>query len=165
MLNITLITIFSLLLLPGLLATVMMLPGVPYMFVVALLFGFIDHFTHLTGQNLAILGGIATVTIIVDQLAGFIAAKWGGAKGKTFLYGIAGVIIGTFVLPLFGGMIGLFIGILIGELSRRHKTDEEIIKGSLKAATAGVVGSLTGIVIDLCLGILFITLFLIFVIK
>jgi|GEM_PF-798492 len=188
MLSITLITIFTALLLPGLLATIMMLPGVPYMFVVALLYSLANHFIsphshYLTGANIAVLVGVTLITLIVDQLAGFIAAKWGGAQGKTFLFGITGVIIGTFVLPLFGGLIGLFVGILVGELIRRHQGNknasnkdasnkEETIKnstihlvGSLKAAGAGVIGSLTGIIIDLCLGITFIVLFMVFILK
>ncbi len=172
MLSFTLIIIFSALLLPGLLATVMMLPGVPYMFIVSLLYSLANHFIspqshYLTGAHIAVLAGITLVTLVVDQLAGFIAAKWGGAQGKTFLFGIAGVIIGTFILPLFGGLIGLFVGILIGELIRRHLAHKNAIHlaGSLKAAGAGVIGSLTGIIIDLCLGITFITLFLIFILK
>lgn len=177
--HITLVIIFTVLLLPGFVAQIMMLPGVPYMFVIALVFGFLDHFTHLTGTNIAILAGIAACTLIVDQLAGFIAAKWGGAQGKTFLFAMAGALVGSFIFPLFGGLIGLFVGILIGEMIRRRgvakktalvqpaetpltQDDLAHLKGSLKAASAGVIGSLTGIVIDLCLAVLFVTLFVIF---
>ncbi len=42
---ITFIIIFGLLLLPGLVAIPMMLPGVPYMFVIALLYGLVDPFS------------------------------------------------------------------------------------------------------------------------
>ncbi len=66
-------------------------------------------------------------------------------------------------------MIGLFAGILVGELIRRHKEAQKIdtshISGSLKAATAGVLGSFTAIIIDFCLAVLFIGLFIYFVIK
>ena len=154
-----LIIVASLLMIPGIVAIAFMLPGVPYLFIVALIFGFIDHFTRLTLRDTLILGSLAIVSIVVDQLAGLIAAHYGGARGKTFLYGIAGAIIGTIVFPLFGGFIGLFIGIIIGELIRKQHHYHAI-----KAATAGVIGSVTGITINIILGVIFLILFLVFTI-
>jgi uncharacterized protein YqgC (DUF456 family) len=145
---------------PGIIAIAFMLPGVPYLFIVALIYGFIDHFTRLSLKELTILGALAILSIIVDQSAGLIAARYGGARGKTFLYGIAGAIIGTIILPLFGGFIGLFIGIMIGELIRKQHHVHAI-----KAATAGVIGSVTGITINIFIGVIFLTLFLVFVIR
>ena len=159
MLTILLIVIAAILMIPGIIAIAFMLPGVPYLFIVALIYGFIDHFTRLTLKELVVLGGLAVLSIIVDQSAGLIAARYGGARGKTFLYGIAGAIIGTFIFPLFGGFIGLFIGIMFGELMR-NRTQAEAVK----AATAGVIGSITGITINIVIGIIFLILFLIFVI-
>ena len=136
-----------------------MLPGVPYLFVIALLYGLIDHFTRLSLNQLAVLGGIAVLSVVVDQLAGIIGARIGGAHGKTFFYGIAGAIVGTLIMPLFGGFVGLFIGIFVGEMHRRRTKEQ-----ALKAATVGLIGSLTGIVINIILAIVFVTLFLVFVI-
>ena len=145
--------------LTGIVAIPFMLPGVPFLFVIALIYGFIDHFTRLSLIELAVLGILAVISVIVDQSAGLIAARYGGARGKTFLYGFAGAIIGTFMLPLFGGFIGLFIGIMIGELIRQRSHGQAI-----KAATAGVIGSITGITINIFIGLVFLTLFLVFVI-
>jgi uncharacterized protein YqgC (DUF456 family) len=153
-----LITIAALLMLPALAAVAFMLPGVPCIFIISLMYALADHFTHVSGTDIWILGGIAVLSIVVDQSAGLIAARYGGARGKTLLFGIAGVIVGTIVLPFFGGFIGLFIGIMIGELVR-NRTHHD----ALKAATAGVIGSLTGMVINICLGIASIALFLFFV--
>jgi len=100
MLTIILIIIATLLMIPGIIAIAFMLPGVPYLFIVALIYGFIDHFTRLTLKDITILGALAILSIIVDQSAGLIAARYGGARGKTFLYGIAGAIIGTIIFPL-----------------------------------------------------------------
>jgi uncharacterized protein YqgC (DUF456 family) len=157
--TIFLICVAILLMVPGIISIAFMLPGVPYLFAVALIYGFIDHFTHLTLKDLAILGALAVLSVVVDQSAGLIAARYGGARGKTFLYGMAGAIIGTIVFPLFGGFIGLFIGIIIGELIRKRTHVEAI-----KAATAGVIGSITGITINIIVGIIFLILFLVFVI-
>ncbi len=144
---------------PGIIAIVFMLPGVPYLFIIAIIYGFIDHFHRLSLKELAILGALAILSVIVDQSAGLIAARYGGARGKTFLYGIAGAIIGTLIIPFFGGFIGLFIGIMIGELIRKQHHIHAI-----KAATAGVIGSMTGITINIVLGTIFLALFLVFVI-
>ena len=158
--TIVLIIISALLMIPGIIAIAFMLPGVPYLFVVALIYGFIDHFNRLSLKELAILGALAVLSVIVDQSAGLIAARYGGARGKTFLYGMAGAIIGTFIVPFFGGFIGLFLGIMIGELIRKQHHVHAI-----KAATAGVIGSVTGITINIILGTIFLTLFLVFVIR
>ena len=154
-----LIIVASLLMIPGIIAIAFMLPGVPYLFIVALIYGFINHFARLSLNELLILAGIAILSVIVDQSAGLIAAHYGGARGKTFLYGIVGAILGTIIFPLFGGFIGLFIGIVIGELIRKQHHIHAI-----KAATVGVIGSVTGITINIILGVIFLVLFLVFVI-
>lgn len=159
MLTITLIIIAALLMLPGIVAIAFMLPGIPYLFIVALIYGFIDHFKNLSLKELLILGIIAICSVVIDQLAGILGAHYGGARGKTFLYGIAGAIIGTIIFPLFGGFIGLFAGIVIGELRRKQTTEQ-----ALKAATVGVIGTLTGIIINIMLAIAFLILFLVFTI-
>jgi uncharacterized protein len=155
-----LIIIAALLMIPGIVAIAFMLPGVPYLFIVSLIYGFIDRFQRLTLRDLAILGALAVLSVVVDQSAGLIAARYGGARGKTFLYGIAGAIIGTIALPLFGGFIGLFLGIMTGELMR-DRTEAQAVK----AATAGVIGSIAGITINIVLGTIFLALFLAFVIR
>ncbi|MES2314845.1 MAG: DUF456 domain-containing protein [Patescibacteria group bacterium] len=157
--TITLILIATLLMLPGIISIAFMLPGIPYLFIVALIYGFIDHFTRLSLNELLILGIIAICSVIIDQLAGILGAHYGGARGKTFLYGIAGAIIGTIIFPLFGGFLGLFIGIIIGELRRKQSSTH-----ALKAATVGVIGTLTGVVINIILAITFLILFLVFTI-
>ena len=154
-----LIVVAALLMIPGIIAIAFMLPGVPYLFVVALIYGFIDHFNRLSLKELAILGALTILSVIIDQSAGLIAARYGGARGKTFLYGMAGAIIGTFIVPFFGGFIGLFLGIMIGEIIRKQHHVHAI-----KAATAGVIGSVTGITINIILGTIFLALFLVFVI-
>jgi len=144
---------------PGIIAIAFMLPGIPYLFIISLLYGLIDHFSRLNVRETLILGCIAVLSIVIDQLAGILGAHYGGARGKTFLYGIAGAIVGTVIFPLFGGFIGLFIGIMIGELIRKQHHIHAI-----KAATVGVIGSVTGIIINIILAIIFIALFLYFVI-
>jgi uncharacterized protein YqgC (DUF456 family) len=159
-LAILLIIIATLLMLPGVIAIAFMLPGVPYIFIISLVYAFADHFTHINTTDVFILAGMAILSVIIDQTAGLIAARYGGARGKTFLYGLIGALIGTIIFPLFGGFIGLFIGIAVGELIRRRTHVQ-----ALKAATVGLIGSVTGIAINICLGVVFIALFLVFTLS
>ncbi|MDB5259383.1 MAG: hypothetical protein JWO73_591 [Candidatus Taylorbacteria bacterium] len=165
--------IFALLLMiPGLIFIPMMLPGLPYLFVISLVYGVIDGFKHISFAQFCVLGAITVIGIIVDQLAGVLGARWGGARGKTFIYGFVGVIAGTIILPIFGSFLGLFVGVLAGELIRRrnnrlmHPTDEPTpVASSFKAATASVIGSATGMLFNFCLAVLFLALFSGFVFR
>lgn len=148
--------------LPGFIAIPLMLPGVAYLFVIALIFAFIDGLTHITLANMLILAGITALSFIVDQLAGLLGARWGGARGRTFLYAIAGVVVGNLIMPILGGIIGLFAGIFIGETLRRKELTD-VSGTALKAATAGVLGTVAGMIINICLALVFVTLFFVFV--
>ncbi len=130
-------------------------PGVPYMFVIALLYGFIDTFEHLTPTELTTLGVVALSSIIIDYLSGMIGAKVGGASREGVRYGFIGLVIGTLIFPPLGSILGLFLGVLAGELSKRRSQQQAI-----KAATAGLIGSLTGIGINLILALVFVALFI-----
>lgn len=134
------------------------LPGISYMFLIALLYAISDHFTNITWENLAVLGGILVVSFFVDYSAGILGARYGGADRRSILFGFLGLIIGIIVVPPFGGIVGLFLGILVGELVARKSN-----QAALKAAAAGLIGSVTGIVINCILAITMFALFLYFV--
>lgn len=147
--------------LPGLVGVFLpILPSIPYMFFVALIFTLIDKFQHLSGLNLIILGMIAVLSLLVDYFSGILGAKWGGASRWAIIGGLLGLIIGLILLPPFGGILGLFAGILISEIVMFRK-----YKKALKAATGGLLGTLAGIVINLILGVLFLVLFVVWAIR
>lgn len=156
-----LLSIFGIILLPGILGAVMpVLPSVPYMFIVVLIFGFIDSFVKLSGSELAILGALAAVSLVVDYLSGVLGAKYGGAAAKSLGIGILGLIVGLVLFPPFGGVIGLFIGIFLAEYYR-HQNKERAVR----AAASGLIGSLVGIGINLFIALTFFGLFLYFVLR
>lgn len=156
-----LVIIFSLLLLPGLLGVFLpLLPSIPYMFVVTLIFGLIDKFQHLTVVNLIILGIIALFSLLVDYFSGALGAKYGGASKKTLFWGIIGLILGLIVFPPFGGIAGLFLGVLVAELIQY----KDHLK-ALKAASGSLIGSLTGMILNFLLALFFFVLFLVFAVK
>lgn len=158
--EVILIIVFGILLLPGILfAFIPVIPALPYMFLVVLGYGLFDKFEHLTPTNLLILGGLALFSLLVGYLAGLLGARAGGASKKSLLYGLVGAVIGTFWFPPLGTIIGLFVGVLIGELTQ--------LKGHLqafRAATFSLAGTLIGIAINLLLALSFIVLFVIFAI-
>lgn len=153
--------LFALAMLPGIIGVIIpILPGVPYMFVLALAYGFIDHFQHLTAIDWLILGGLTVLSVIVDYFSGLLGAKYGGASAKSAMAGFAGLILGLVLFPPFGGIIGLFAGVLISELLLHNNR-----KKAFKAASGSLLGSLSGIIINLLISLLFLVLFIVFALK
>lgn len=146
-----------LLMIPGIIGLfIPVLPGIPFMLLVALTFGGVTTFSELTGNEIGILAIIAVASIAIDYLAGVLGAKYSGASARALGAGFLGMLIGLILLPPFGGLIGLFCGVLLVEL--RDRTRHE----ALRAATGSLLGSLAGIVLNLLLAVLFLVLFLVF---
>src|SRR3989344_858618 len=121
-----------------------MLPALFYMFVMAGIFSAVTGFAIITPWQLLILAGIFLLGFVNDLLSGILGAKWSGASRQSMIYGFIGLIIGVLVLPPFGGIIGLFAGVLVAELVI-GKTKEKAIK----AATGSVIGAIAGMIINL----------------
>lgn len=156
-----LLIFFGLILLPGIVGAVLpLLPSVPYMFVVALVFGFTDSFFRLDGRELLVLGGLALLSLLVDYTAGVLGAKYSGANTRSLGFGLIGLFIGIVLVPPLGGLVGLFVGIFLAEYYR-HQNRERAIK----AASGGLLGSVVGIVINLTIALTFFGLFLYFVLR
>lgn len=156
-----LVIVFSILLFAGIASVFLLVfPSLPLMFIIVLIFGFIDKFQHLTASNIIILAMIAAISIVIDYLSGIIGAKIGGASREAIILGIVGLIIGLIIFPPFGSAIGLFFGILASEII--HIKD---LKKALKSATGGLLGSLAGTSLQLILAILFEVLFIIFALN
>ena len=134
-----------------------MLPALSYMFVVSLVYALFDSFFHLSYIEISILFALTILSIIVDHLAGILGAKYGGAHGKSLLWGLAGSIVGTFIAPLVGSLMGLFVGVAIGEF-RIGRGKEKALSG----ASGALLGSLAGIAVNVGLAVAFIILFVSF---
>lgn len=160
MTHIVLLVLFSLIMLPGLAGIVLPIPGLAYMFVIALIFSFIDRFQHISVANLIILGIILIVSILADTFSGLLGAKYGGASKRSIMMGTIGLVIGSFLLPPFGGLAGLFLGVLLTEII--YKTNKQ---KAMRAASGSLLGSLAGMFMSLILSILFIVLFIVFAAK
>lgn len=138
------------------------IPGLPViflMFMLSVFFAFIDNFQHVTQSELIILGSIAAFAFIVDLISGILGAKIGGANFKSLMFGLVGLVLGTFALPIpvVGSVLGLFLGIYLGE-TLQHKSN----KRAMKSAAYGLVGAVTGSVLNLILAAIFLIIFVLF---
>jgi uncharacterized protein YqgC (DUF456 family) len=122
------------------------LPGTVIAYAGVLIFAIYHDFTHFSAPALVILGIIAGLGVIVDNLLNLIGARAFGAS-RAGLWGvfIGGIIGGLMFFPL-GLLIGPFLGALLAEiLGGRTK------KEALKAGTGAFIGYLAGIAAKLFL--------------
>lgn len=135
-------------------------PAIPFMFLLALGYGVVDKFIHISGWNLLILAGIALVSMLVDYLSGILGAKYGGAGRKAIIYGFIGMLIGTLIAPPFGSLLGLFLGVFFSEIIEfkdHHR--------AIKSAMSSVLGAVVGIMINFAIAFIFIGVFVSMAIK
>jgi uncharacterized protein YqgC (DUF456 family) len=152
--------IFAVLLAPGMfLVFVPFFPALSYMLVVALSFAILDGFALLIPYQFGILALITIASLCVDWSAGALGARYGGAHAKSIGYGVLGMLVGTFLLPPFGGIIGLFVAIFISEKIFQKKTKQE----SAKAAGGALLGTIAGMAVNALLALSFLVAFIVFV--
>jgi uncharacterized protein YqgC (DUF456 family) len=151
-------TIFSLLVALGLVMVfVPLLPAMLYMFIVTLIFAAVTDFAIITPANLAIFGLIVILNFLVDWTAGLIGARYGGASKRAIGLGIIGLVAGFILFPPFGGILGLFLGVLIAEVSAGKDA-----KFALRAASSSTIGALSGMAINFILALFYLIFFLFF---
>jgi len=156
--NLILIIISAILILPGFLGIFLpLLPGIPFMFMIALIYAVITKFSILSGVEIGYLLGLMVLSLLVDFLSGLLGAKMGWASGKSLLIGVLGILLGTLMLPPFGGILGMFLGVLVGEIYFMGRSTTAI-----KSAKGALLGALTGMLINLLIGLTFVILFLVF---
>jgi uncharacterized protein len=120
----------------------------------------VTKFTTLSAGNILVLFFIMTVSLLVDLLSGIIGAKYGGAGRKSLVYGFVGMLLGTFIMPPFGSLLGLFCGVVLSEIlafKDHHK--------AIRAATGAVLGVVFGIMVNFALAFIFIGTFASFLYK
>ena len=162
MTNTVLVIVAIVLLLPGIAMAVLPIPGLLYMFVIALIYGLMDHFLHLSGPEVGILATIAGITLLVDFFSGIIGAKWGGAHWSSIVWGLVGLIIGSAVIPIpiVGSVAGMFLGVLTSEFYRTRDARQ-----AQKAATGSFFGWLFGTGFKVVAALVFLGLFIWFVLN
>lgn len=143
----------------GLLGSVLPgLPGVPLIFLSALLYAYFTGFEIVGGWILTVLGVLAALAMVADFIGTsygarrFGASNWGMFGGA--IGGLAGAVAGFLFLgigSLFGLILGAIGGVFLGEYLRRRRrgTSEEdeavpYSRGDWRRASRAAGGVLIG---------------------
>ena len=115
------------------------IPGPPLSFIGLLLLHFSD-FADFSFEFLLLFGSIAVIVTVLDYIVPIWGTKkFGGSKRGMWGAGI-GLVIGIFILPPIGFIVGPFAGAVIGE-STMGKSSKE----SFRAGLGSVLGLMMGI--------------------
>jgi uncharacterized protein YqgC (DUF456 family) len=106
------------------------LPGVPLIFISALVYAVVTDFEVVGGPTIALLGVFAAIALVLDFGATaygarkFGASNWGTAGGA--IGGIAGALVGALFLGI-GAILGLLLGtiggVFLGEYLKRRERE------------------------------------------
>ncbi|AEF94021.1 protein of unknown function DUF456 [Desulfotomaculum nigrificans CO-1-SRB] len=130
------------------------LPGAPLLLAGMVIYGFFDHFIHLTwpfylGQTILML-----FVFGVDYLANIWGVKkYGGSKYAVW-GSVIGTLLGIFALGPLGIIVGPFLGAVGGELIATQKVNQAV-----RAGVGTLVGFLGGALIKIALQTLMIVWF------
>ncbi len=104
------------------------LPGVPLIFLSALVYAILTDFGYVGALVIVLLGLFAAIALVADFVATtygarrFGASNWGTAGGA--IGGIVGALVGALFLgigALFGLVLGSIGGVFLGEYLKRRK--------------------------------------------
>lgn len=120
----------------GLIGTLVpILPGVAFMWLASLLYGFVVGYTPLGIAVMVILTALLVGSVIVGVVLPRKAAVESGATTKSQVVGVIGAIVGFFVIPVVGAIIGALAGVLLAEYAD---------KGELQPAWTATLGTAKG---------------------
>jgi len=128
-----------------------LVPGIPGLLLVAgvaALWAYEDG----SGSAWAVFGGVLVV-LVLGTIAKYVlpsrTLRDAGAPRSTLLFGLLGAVVGFFVIPVVGLLIGAILGVYVGELRRLR--DATAARRST-VATAKAIG--IGLVLELVAGVL-----------
>lgn len=124
------------------------IPGTPFSFLALILLQFSSK-KPFTMNELIVFGVAALIVTILD----YIIPLWGTKKFGGTKYGIwgasIGIVLGMFLLPPFGIIIGPFVGAFVGELLGGKDSGF-----AFKSALGSFIGFLAGTFMKLILSII-----------
>ena len=119
---------------------------------------------YVWSKGMAVLGWgsfvlitlIALVTGTADLWLPLLGAKSGGASKRALLLGGIGALLGTFMFPVLGTIVGYALGLLLGEYHKRGDWLE-----ARRASLGGVAGWGVATAIQLGGGLLMLLIFVV----
>ncbi|MGM0874276.1 MAG: DUF456 domain-containing protein [Bacillota bacterium] len=125
------------------------IPSVVFIVAGFVLYGFLFEFTELTMTFWMIEGLFVAVLFGADYMANLIGVKkFGGSKAAIWGSTI-GLLVGPFVIPIAGIILGPFIGAVLAELIVHKKTFSSAVKSGLGSLVGFISGVLAKSVIQL----------------
>jgi uncharacterized protein YqgC (DUF456 family) len=119
------------------------LPGPPLSYFALLLLHFTGKY-QFSSKFLIIWLIITTVVVILDYLVPVWGAKKFGASKRGVWGSIIGLLLGLFIFPPFGIIVGPFLGAVIGEMSSGKETGK-----AMKAGFGSFAGLMAGMLLKL----------------
>lgn len=158
------------------------LPGVPLIFLSALVYAYLEGFEEIGGWVIALLGLLAVLALAADYVATSYGARrfgasWAGTLGGA-IGGLTGTVVGLLFIGVgafFGLIIGTIGGVFLGEYLRRRNQASAGVNGedaggeaqyrgdwrrASRAAGGVLVGYLFSSIAQLILGIISVGIFL-----
>jgi len=116
------------------------IPGPPLSFFALIIFSYAKNWEPFSATFLIIMAGLTILATVLDYVIPAIGAKRYGASKLGVWGSIIGMLIGFFIFPPWGMLIGAIIGALAGELAGGKKG-----KKALRASWGVFVGNIMGI--------------------
>ena len=125
--SVLLLVMLSLFALAGILLSVLQLPGTWLIIACAIGYDWYHGWQSLGWQWLVGLGAVAVVAELIDSLAAVAAVRRAGASRRaavgSLIGGFSGMILLSLPVPILGtiagGLLGCFLGALVGEMTVR----------------------------------------------
>lgn len=136
------------------------LPGTILVWLTVLAFAWATNFAILTPAIFALTTLVALVTGSANLWLPMLGAQRSGAAKRALFLGFVGAIIGTFVIPLVGTIVGYALGIILGEFLKHQD-----LNLALRASLGGLAGWGVATVVELGGALLILAIFVTAVLR
>lgn len=143
----------------GLVGTVLPLfPGLPVVWGAALVYGLVEGFGARGTVAMVVITALAAAGMVASVVLPHRRVAAGGAPRSSIIAGVAGAIVGFFVIPIVGMPLGAVAGIYLAEY-RRTKTPAT----AWRSTKTMVAGFGLGILVELGAGLAIVAVWAIWV--
>ena len=134
-----------------------LIPGVPIIFGAALLYALLTDFSTISGQTLMVFAILTIVSLALDWAASVMGVKKMGGSYAGMVGAFIGMIIGLLLpgLGIIGFIIGAFVGAYAMELLINRNS-----RVALRAGLGSFLGFLAGGLMKFVMGVIIIGVFI-----
>lgn len=134
------------------------IPGVPLIFIAITTYGWYEGFHTITAKYIVVIATLTILSILVDYLSSTLGVKYFGSS-KYGIYGaLIGTVLGLFIFPPAGILIGPWIGAVAGEMIAGKD-----FSNAFRTGIGAIVGLLSGVAFSLIMAIIMFISFLVIV--